>query len=221
MVEGPAVAEFQKLFMASWKKAKGPKLTEEGYFPRSSKEGDDLVRVVGNTPGEYNRETYIMYLAAFMEAAQSIHLTSSYFVPDKQTLDTLKDAARRGVDVQLILPSTSDKNLTLYAGRSHYEDLLEAGVRIFERKGGMLHAKTAVVDGIWSTVGSTNMDLWSFYRNDEVNAIILGIDFADKMEAMFDKDLENSVEITKKSWAERPWTKWLRERLARVLSPWL
>jgi len=85
----------------------------------------------------------------------------------------------------------------------------------------MLHAKTAVVDGVWSTVGSTNMDLWSFYRNDEVNAIILGVNFGDKMEAMFDKDLENSVEITKKSWAERPWTKWLRERFARVLSPWL
>ncbi|MGC2422927.1 MAG: cardiolipin synthase [Nitrospirota bacterium] len=221
MVEGPAVAEFQKLFMSSWKKAKGPKLTEEGYFPKLSKEGDDLVRVVGNTPGKYNRETYIMYLAAFMEAAQSIHLTNSYFVPDKQTLETLKDAARRGVDVKLILPLTSDRHFVLYAGRSHYEDLLEAGVKIFERKGGMLHAKTAVVDGVWSTVGSTNMDLWSFYRNDEVNAIILGADFGDKMEAMFDEDLADSVEITKEGWARRPWTDWLKERFSRVLSAWL
>lgn len=221
MVKGPAVAEFQKLFISSWKKVKGPKLTEVGYFPKLSREGDDLVRVVGNTPGEYNRDTYIMYLAAFMEAAQSIHLTNPYFVPDKQTMDALEDAAKRGVDVKLVLPSTSDKDIVLYAGQSHYEDLLEAGVKIFERKGGMLHAKTAVVDGVWSTVGSTNMDLWSFYRNDEVNAIILGADFGGKMEAMFDKDLADSVEITKEGWAKRPWTDWLRERFARVLSPWL
>jgi cardiolipin synthase len=94
-------------------------------------------------------------------------------------------AARRGVDVKLILPGVSDEKTVLYAGRSHYAHLLKSGVKLCEQRNVMLHAKTAVIDGVWSTIGSANMDLWSFLRNNEVNAIILGSDFANEMEAKY------------------------------------
>ena len=220
-VEGPAVAEFQKLFLETWARQNGPKLSERNYFPTLKKEGDDLVRVVGSIPGQKNRVPYIMYVSAFVYAQNSIHLTNSYFVPDEQTVRALTDAARRGVDVKIILSGTSDETLVLYAGRSHYTHLLKSGVKLYEHRASMLHAKTAVIDGIWSTVGSTNMDLWSFLRNDEVNAIILSRDFASEMEVMFEKDLENSTQIYPGPWKKRPFRDRMKEFLSRLLRYWL
>ena len=220
-IEGPAVAEFQKLFLGTWEREKGPELPEKEYFPAPKKEGNDLVEVVGSTPGQESRITYIMYVSAFISAQDSIHLTSSYFVPDRQTIQALGDAARRGVDVKIILPGISDETAVFYAGRSHYTHLLKAGVKLFERRNSMLHAKTAVIDGAWSTVGSTNMDLWSFLRNDEVNAVILGRDFANEMESIFAQDLKNCDQIHLELWKKRSLFERLRERLSRLLQYWL
>ena len=185
------------------------------------KEGTDLVEVVGSTPGQKNRITYIMYVSAFIYAQNFIHLTNSYFVPDEQTVKVLTDAARRGVDVKIVLPGASDEGTVFYAGRSHYTHLLKSGVKVFEHRDSMLHAKTAVIDGVWSTVGSTNMDLWSFLRNNEVNAIILGKDFATEMEEMFVKDLEQCNQILLDQWKKRPLNERMKEWLARLLAYWL
>jgi cardiolipin synthase len=136
-------------------------------------------------------------------------------------MTALTDAAKRGVDVRLIVPGASDSGFVFYAGRSRYEDLLESGVKLYERQGGMLHAKTAVIDGVWSAVGSTNLDLWSFARNDEVNAVILGREFADEMEAMFAADIEASNEIRREEWKGRPLTGHIKEWFSRLLSYWL
>jgi len=220
-IEGPAVAEFQKLFLDTWAREKGPELSKRNYFPTLKREGNDLVEVIGSTPGQENRTTYLMYVSAFIYAQNFIHLTNAYFVPDEQTVEALTDAAKRGVDVKIILPGTSDQSLAFYAGRSHYSHLLKSGVKLYERRESMLHAKTAVIDGVWSTVGSTNMDLWSFLRNDEVNAIILGGDFADKMEAMFQSDLENSHQILFEQWEKRPLSSRLKESFGRLFSHWL
>ncbi len=220
-IEGPAVADFQKLFLDTWAREKGPDLLKKNYFPTLKREGNDLVEVVGSTPGQENRITYIMYVSAFISTQNFIHLTNSYFVPDKQTVEALTNAARRGVDVKIILPGISDEATVFYAGRSHYTHLLKSGVRLYEHRDAMLHAKTAVIDGVWSTIGSTNMDLWSFLRNDEVNAVILGSDFAKEMEAMFAKDLENSNQIRLKQWEKRPLSERLRERLSRLIQYWL
>jgi len=220
-IEGPAVAELQKLFLDTWARQKGPELPKREYFPPQKREGRDLVQVVGSTPGEQNRMTYIMYVSAFVYAERFIHLTSSYFVPDRQTLKSLKNAARRGVDVRIILPGISDEGTVFHAGRSHYTYLLKSGVKLHEHQDTMLHAKTAVIDGVWSTVGSTNMDLWSFLRNDEVNAIILGRGFANEMEAMFEKDLENSHQIHLEQWKKRSSSERLREWFSRLLQYWL
>jgi len=220
-IEGPAVAEFQKLFLDTWVREKGPQLSDRNYFPALQREGKDLVEVVGSTPGQENRITYIMYVSAFVYAQKFVYLTNSYFVPDRQTIKALTRAARRGVDVKIILPGISDETPVFYAGRSHYTHLLRSGVRLYEHRDAMLHAKTAVIDRVWSTIGSTNMDLWSFLRNDEVNAVVLGQDFADEMKTMFEKDLESSHQIQLEQWKKRPFLERLREKLARLFQYWL
>jgi cardiolipin synthase len=125
------------------------------------------------------------------------------------------------VDVKIILPGASDEATVFYAGRSHYTHLLKSGVKLYEHRDAMLHAKTAVIDGIWSTVGSTNIDLWSFLRNDEVNAVILGRDFAIEMEVMFEKDIANSNQILLEQWKKRSFGDRMKEWLARLLQYWL
>ncbi len=216
-IEGPVVAEFQKLFLDTWKRQKGPELAQKNYFPELKRKGDELIQVIGSTPGEENRLTFIMYISAITFAEKAIHLTNAYFVPDEQTMRALMDASKRGLDVRLIVPGTSDISFAFYAGRSHYGELLKSGVKLYERRGGMLHAKTAVIDGVWSTVGSTNLDLWSFARNDEVNAVILGQKFSSEMEAMFADDIEASNEIKLEEWKSRPLTSHIREWFSRLL----
>jgi cardiolipin synthase A/B len=221
-IEGPAVAEFQKLFLETWAREKGPEFSNTNYFPPLKREGDDLIRVLGSTPGRVNRITYMMYVSAFTHAEHFIHLTSPYFVPDEQMAKVLTNAAERGVDVKIILPGASDSGLAFYGGRSFYTSLLRSGVKLYERrKDATLHAKTAVIDRIWSTVGSTNMDLWSLLRNDEVNAVILSRDFATEMEAMFDEDLGESDQIHLEEWKRRPLMNHVKEWFTRLLAHWL
>ena len=165
----------------------------------------------------------MMYLSAITFSEKFIHLTNPYFVPDRETVKALTGAAKRGVDVKLILPGAgaTDEGLVFYAGRSYYTHLLKSGVKLYELGGTILHAKTAVIDGVWSTVGSTNMDLWSFLRNDEVNAVILSKDFASQMEAMFAKDLSDSKQILIEQWEQRSPLERLREGFARLFAHWL
>ncbi|MDX1824374.1 MAG: phospholipase D-like domain-containing protein, partial [Thiohalomonadales bacterium] len=154
-------------------------------------------------------------------AENSVHITAAYFVPDKEVVKALTEAAERGVDVKLILPSSSDHSLVFSAGRSYYTQLLKSGVKVFERRKRLLHAKTAVIDGVWSTVGSTNMELWSFLRDNEVNAVILGRGFGAQMEEMFARDLKKSNPITLEQWENRPLTDHIAEWFGRLFGYWL
>jgi cardiolipin synthase len=203
-IEGPAVAEFQKLFLDTWKRQEGAILAQGHYFQALKEEGQALVRVLGSTPGEANRITFIMYVVAITFAENSLHMTNAYFAPDPQIIKALIDAAKRGVDVKIILPGTTDRSLALYAGQYYYSDLLKSGVKLYKRRNVLLHAKTLVIDGVWSTVGSTNMEWWSFSTNDEVNAVILSPEFATEMETMFAEDLAESDEIRWEEWKKRP-----------------
>ncbi len=220
-IEGPAVAEFQKLFLDTWQKQQGPKLSDRNYFPELKEMGNSLVRVVGSTPGETNRIPFIMYVSAIDFAEHSIHMTNSYFIPDDQIVKSLTDAARRGVDVKIILPGATDSTLVFYAQRYHYSELLKSGVKIYEHSTSLLHAKTAVIDKVWSTVGSTNMDFLSLLHNDEVNAVILSHGFADEMEKMFVRDLENSRQIRWDEWKKRPLFPIIREWFVNLFVRWL
>ena len=188
-IEGPAVAEYQKLFLETWSKHNGPALSDSSYFPAPKERGNALVQVVGSRAGKDNRITFVMYVSAITFAEHSIHLTNAYFVPDDQTLDALTAAAKRGVDVKVIVPSTTDSELALSAQRYNYSELLQSGVKLYEHRDSLLHAKTAVIDGVWSTIGSANLDFWSAASNDESNAIILSGQFAAQMERVFARDL--------------------------------
>jgi len=210
-IVGPVVAEYQRLFIKQWQDQGGPAMAARDYLPTLKPQGPDLVRVLANSPGEWNRQMYIAYVSAVAFSEKSIHLANAYFAPDKQMLRALLEAARRGVDVKIILPGVSDSKLAYYGARSYYTELLQAGVKVFEFRNSMLHSKIAVIDGVWSSVGSTNLDPWSLIRNDEVNAVILGRNFADKMEAVFTKFLSGCDEIHLAVWKKRPVSERMRE----------
>ena len=220
-IEGPAVAELQKLFLDAWQEQKGPDLSARNYFPALKEEGHALLHVVDSTPGQSHRITFITYVSALMFAERSVHLVNAYFVPDHQLLDALTAAARRGVDVKIILPSLTNQALILSAQRYNYSGLLKAGVQVYERRRVLLHAKTAVIDDVWSTVGSSNMDSWSFLKDDELNAIILDRGFAAEMEKRFALDLAQSDQIHWNTWKRRSVISRLQECVAHLFAPWL
>jgi cardiolipin synthase len=220
MIEGPAVAELQQLFLGTWEAQRGHPLSPRDYFPTPRREGKVIVRVLGSQAKEVSI-IYITLISAINAASKNIYITDAYFAPDWQMQSALKAAAHRGVDVELLLPKQSDHVLVVSAARAHYAGLLKAGVKIFEWQGEMLHAKTATIDGVWSTVGSSNLDWWSIVRDNEVNAVMISDDFGEKMDAMFDDDLKNSKEIKRAEWRERPLLERTQEWIARLLEPLL
>ncbi len=220
-LQGPAVAELQKLFLAAWAQQQGPVLAAKAYFPAAEAAGRQVVRVVGSSPEEPFSQIYATLLSAIGSAETSVHITNAYFAPDPQLLAALQAAARRGVDVTLILPGKTDSALIFHVGRGYYTELLQAGVHIFERRGVILHAKTALIDGVWATVGSTNLDWRSFLHNHELNAVVLGPEFGAQVQAMFDRDLAGSDAVLLPAWQQRPVMLRVKELLARVWAYWL
>jgi cardiolipin synthase len=220
-LRGPAVAELQKLFLATWTAQGGPPLSDAAHFPPPEVAGGEVVRAIGSSPEEPFSLIYATLLSAIDSADTSVHLTNAYFAPDPQLLERLEAAAARGVDVRLILPARTDSWIVFHAGRAYYERLLRAGVKIHERRGVVLHSKTALVDGVWATVGSTNLDWRSFLHNHELNAVVLGTGFGAQVQAMFDKDLAESDEITLAAWLRRPLSLRIKEMMARLWEYWL
>ena len=217
--EGPVVADIQRSFVAQWERWKKEKVDEAGLFPKAAPAGPHLVRALPSTGGDGKPDpAYLAVISAIESAETEVLITNAYFVPHPELLRALEDAARRGVDVKLILPSKTDSALVYHAGRSHYQPLLEAGVKIYERKKRLLHTKSAVIDGVWSTVGSTNLDWRSLAYNDELNAVILGTDFATRMKAIFERDLAESEAITLAKWRERPALERVKEGAASAFS---
>jgi len=221
-LQGPVVAELQGLFMASWQQQTGAPPIPRDYFPQPAAMGPHLVRAVASAAGGDDRSPiHSTLLSAIGSAESTIAITIAYFVPDAQLLAALADAAGRGVDVQIILPSRTDSWLVFHAGRSHYESLLLAGVKVHERRGVLLHAKTALIDGVWSTVGSTNLDWRSFVHNQEVNAVVLGPAFGAQLQRMFDADLRASDPVLLPAWRLRAWSQRVAEAFARLWAYWL
>jgi cardiolipin synthase len=220
-IAGPAVADMQRLFLANLKKHGKEPVEERNWFPDIKPQGKHPVRVIGSSPDDAVPAIFVTLVSAIRNAARSVHLTMAYFAPDPQTLDALTGAVARGVEVQLILPSHTDFWGILYAGRSHYTRLLEAGVEIHERQERLLHAKTAVIDGIWATVGSSNIDWRSFLHNEELNVVILGQDFARQLEESFRRDLSQSKRIALEDWKRRSLASRVMEGAARIWEYWL
>jgi cardiolipin synthase len=219
-VEGPAVAEFQRSFINEWKYQQGQALSQRDYFPTIDRKGNQIVRVIFSVPERFSL-IYVTWISAVVSSQTNIYVTDAYFAPDRQVLHALEHAARRGVDVRLLLPSQTDEPLILAAQHSHYADLFDAGVKIYEWQGQMLHAKTTTIDGVWSTVGTSNLDWWSIARDNELNAIILSHSFGDDMNLMFRNDIEVSKQIDPDQWKNRGFLERVHETAARIIEPLL
>lgn len=217
-ITGPAAHYFQKLFLVDWRGQGGPPLSKHDYFPHLDTQGTQVVRAIASEAGGKPNRIYITLIAAIDNARQSVHITASYFAPDQRLLNALCAAARRGVDVTLVLPSKSDVWPVLYTGRSYYRELLSAGVHIYERQDVLLHAKTAVVDGVWSTIGSTNLDWRSLSLNAEVNAVLIGRRFGHKMEELFAHDVRHSNRVTLAQWQQRSLSERAKEFFGRLVA---
>jgi cardiolipin synthase len=179
--------------------------------------GPRTVQLLLSHPQDERNRIYDSLLKAIDASQRSVHLTMAYFAPGDDMAQALCDAARRGVDVVLILPSRSDFTLMLSAGRAYYQHLLDCGVKIHEMQDALLHAKTAVIDGVWSTVGSSNLDWRSFVINSEVNVVVLGDDFGQSLEQLFQKDLAASSPIRPEEWANRGLGARVKEQLGRIV----
>jgi cardiolipin synthase len=221
-VEGPVVTQMQSAFMDNWVKSRGELLTGLDYFPALPPAGPHLTQVLKSSPTEGSSTVKLLYIISIVSAVKSIYISNAYFVPDTDTVRALEGAVRRGVDVRVIVPGEfTDVPIARQASRWHYELLLRRGIRIFEFLPTMMHAKTMVVDGIWSTIGSSNFDDRSFRLNDEVNVNIYDEAVAAQMETMFYADLARCEEVTLRKWFRRGWLDKLKEKAAGVFKPQL
>ena len=218
-IEGPVVEQLQGAFAENWLEATGVAIGGPEYFPRRRLEskGDVDAQVVRSSPAGGGTAMYTMFLLALASARHSIHITNPYFVLDEKMIDTLLAAAKRGVEIKLLIPGAIDHNLVRQASRSEFGRLLESGVQIYEYRPALLHAKTMVVDGIWATVGSTNLDHRSFSLNDELNVAIYDVATAQKLELIFAEDLSNSRRILYDDWNHRGMASRFLELLALPL----
>jgi cardiolipin synthase len=213
-LEGPAVAQMQSAFQDNWSEVTGELLIGPKYFPGLSPVGNVLASVIPSSPRPASSSSQTLYSVAIAAAEQSISLANSYFVPNDASVALLVEASRRGVNVRIIIPGPiNDVPATKASGRAKFGELLRAGAKIYEYQPTMMHAKTMIVDGIFSTVGSTNFDNRSFRYNDEIDLAVYNEDIARELEASFEADLAKSRAYTYEQWVHRPplkrFTEWL------------
>lgn len=220
-VEGPVVAQAQAAFMDNWMKTTGVVFHGTEYFPRTEPldvEGDGVAQVFSGSPREGSGSMELMYLLAIQSAARSIHLSNSYFVPDRSAVRELIEARQRGVTVQIIVPGAHiDTEIVRKASKHMWGPLLAAGVEIFEYQPTMFHVKVMVVDAYLVSVGSTNFDDRSFHLNDESNLNVYDHAFAADQVRVFEADLAKSRRVTYAAWKRRP----LREKIAERIASWM
>ena len=211
-IKGPATAELAGEFEHFWNW-----LSPNQRIPRRyARTFDPLVRILGTDAHRLTFPIRNMYLEAIERAERRVWLTNPYFVPDTSLLHELKAAARRGVDVRIMLPWESNHGAIDWLARGNFSACLKAGIRIFGYKG-MVHAKTCTIDGAWSTIGTANLDRLSSSGNYEINVEVYSAALAQQMEALFESDEQNAQEITPEAWARRPWTAVVGEGLIAPL----
>jgi cardiolipin synthase len=204
MVEGPVVAQMQAVFMVNWIKARGTVEHTEPFFPALSPAGTHRAQMFHSSPDEGSENIRIMYLLSIAAARHSLLLAQAYFVPDDLVVEKLVEAARRGVRIEVLLPGPlTDTPVVRRASRSRWGPLLDAGILIREYQPTNLHAKLMIVDGLWSSVGSTNFDNRSFRLNDEANLNILDAGLAAQLTRLYEADCAKSREVTVAEWRAR------------------
>ena len=202
-IEGPVVIFLQAAFAESWLETTGVAIGGDNYFPRLGPVGNITGQIVKSSPTGGSFQNYMLFLLSINSAKNSIRITNPYFMPDDVMTEALVKAAGRGVRVDVLLPGKIDSQLTYTASRGQYGPLLLGGVHVYEYKASLLHAKTIVVDGVWSTIGSTNFDNRSFALNQEINLTIYDREIAQRLEQIFTDDLKYSDRITYEEWQSR------------------
>jgi len=215
-IEGPAAAELQQVFVDHWQDEQGPPLKAVVKRPPPAS-GNQAVRIIASDHDDTIPRYYATIISAIRNAEKSIWISAAYFVPTEEEKHDLIAAAKRGVDVRLLLPGNSDEPMAQAVGRANYGDLLEAGVHIFEEQDGMLHSKWATIDGVWSVVGSSNFDHRSILFNDEVDAVVLGRETAAQLQSLFGKEVAKAKPVTLEAWGHRPFEERFRELYSRAL----
>lgn len=220
-IEGPVVAELQKLFFATWRDQKGPPNAPAVYFPPLPRVGVQTIRIIGSAPGDQRPLYFESLMTAINSARHRIWLCSGYFVPPHAEREALGKAARSGIDVRIMTPAFSDVQSAVYAARASYGDLLEAGAHIFEMHGAVLHAKVAIVDDTWTVIGSSNLDRRSVVFNNEVDAVIVGHDTAGQVEGLLKDYMSQARPIDLKQWRDRSLGEHVDEIKARIWQYWM
>jgi cardiolipin synthase len=214
-VEGPVVEYMQAAFAENWLEATGMVLGGEAYFPRPIEaRGQMHAQVARSSPAGGSTAMYTTLMLALSSARRSVLVTNPYFVLDEMMQDAVLRTVRRGVRVAVLVPAVIDHNIVRLASRAQFGDLLEAGVEIYEYTPALLHAKTMVIDGVWATIGSTNLDNISFSVNDELNLIVYDRGIAGRLEAVFHDDVKVSRRVSYEEWKNRG----LRARLLELLA---
>jgi cardiolipin synthase len=216
-LEGPAVAHMQAAFMDNWTEVTGVVLHGPDYFPPLSETGTKAAQVFWSSPSSGSQSMHLMYLLALAAARKSILLSMAYFVPDQVTVQMLIEAVKRGVTVRMIVPGRYiDAAIVRRASRASWGPLLRAGIEIYEYQPTMFHCKVMVVDGVWTSVGSTNFDNRSFALNDEANLNIYDREFAMQQARIFEEDVKRARRVTYEDWKNRPWKEKLGELAASI-----
>ena len=216
--EGPVVAQMQAVFVDNWIKATGRVLHGADYFPRLAACGDMDAQMFGSSPVGGSESMHLMVLLALTAARTSIDIENAYFVPDKLTVEALCSAARRGVRVRIVVPGRyTDARIGRWAAQGLYASLLEAGIHIYEYQPTMMHCKVLVIDGLWSSVGSSNFDDRSFRLNDEANLNVFSEELANEQIRLIDADIAKSRRMVLRKWRSRRFGRRVNERLALLL----
>jgi cardiolipin synthase len=219
-VAGPVVSQIQRVFMEDWVHTTGEVLHGDAQFPALEGAGTVWAQAVASANAEHNSLAKLHYFTPIQAARESIWIENAYFVPELDILEALIRAARRGVDVRIILPGPHiDLPWVRYAGHHHYRKLLEAGVRIFEYQQTMLHTKAMIVDGVWVSIGSMNFVRRSMRSNAEVNLAFFDRDFASEVRTVIESDITSSTPITLDSWRERGTWEHVKETFFALFAP--
>lgn len=222
-ITGPGVWDLKRAFADFWNlhRTKRFRRSERPLLMQTASTWDPRIRVHRNIPRLWMFPIRAMYLEAITRATKNIWLTHAYFIPDENFIAALLAAARRGVDVRMVLPAKSNHIVADWLSRGYFDAMLSAGIRIFRFKDAMVHAKTATIDGNWSTIGTANVDRLSMTGNYEINVEVIDVDLAQQLERIFETDLSNCNELTRAEWESRDVYRRFTELVLAPLRPLL
>ncbi|MCW2781355.1 MAG: phospholipase D/Transphosphatidylase [Marmoricola sp.] len=222
-ITGPGVWDLKRAFADFWNlhRTKRFRRSERPLLMTTASSWDPQIRVHRNLPRLWMFPIRAMYLEAINRAHTNVWMTHAYFIPDENFIDTLKAAAERGVDVRLVLPAKSNHIVADWLSRGYFSAMLASGIRIFRFSDAMVHAKTATIDGNWSTIGTANVDRLSMSGNYEINIEVIAPDLAKEMERIFETDLSNCLELGIPEWESRDVYRRFTEALLAPLRPLL